>query len=52
MSWRYCARDCAEVAGPAAQALAGGADVDGKRVWAPPPLAIAHQLLKAWAEGG
>jgi len=36
----------------AAQALAGGADVDGKRVWAPPPLAIAHQLLKAWAEGG
>lgn len=34
----------------AAQALAGGADVGGQRVWAPPPLAIAHQLLKAWVE--
>jgi NAD+ diphosphatase len=36
----------------AAQALSGGAEVEGKRVWAPPPLAIAHQFLKAWVEAG
>lgn len=31
-------------------ALAGGADTDKGRVWAPPPFAIAHQLLKSWAD--
>jgi NAD+ diphosphatase len=32
-------------------ALAGGVDLaDGRRVFAPPRLAIAHHLLKAWAE--
>lgn len=33
----------------ARQALAGGLQRDGGRIWAPPPFAIAHQLLKAWA---
>jgi len=34
----------------ARRALAGGLErEDGGRVWAPPPFAIAHQLLKAWA---
>ncbi len=32
-------------------ALSGGADLeDGRRVFAPPRLAIAHHLVKAWAE--
>jgi NAD+ diphosphatase len=31
-------------------ALAGGVDLESGRVWAPPPFAIAHQLLKSWAE--
>lgn len=36
----------------ARQALSGGLRRDaGGMIWAPPPLAIAHQLLKAWAEG-
>jgi NAD+ diphosphatase len=31
-------------------AINGGVTLDGaKKVWAPPPLAIAHQLLKTWA---
>lgn len=35
----------------ASAALAGGATLeDGRRVVAPPRLAIAHHLLKAWAE--
>ena len=30
--------------------IAGGVTLsDGKRAFAPPPLAIAHQLIKAWA---
>jgi NAD+ diphosphatase len=34
-------------------ALEGGADLsDGRRVFAPPRLAIAHHLLKAWATEG
>jgi NAD+ diphosphatase len=34
-------------------ALNGGAIVgDGKKIWAPPALAIAHQLLKHWVEVG
>lgn len=32
-------------------ALAGGVDTPSGRVWAPPPFAIAHQLLKSWADG-
>ena len=33
--------------------ISGGVTLaDGKRVFAPPPLAIAHQLLKAWAAMG
>lgn len=31
-------------------ALNGGVDTAQGRVWAPPPFAIAHQLLKAWVE--
>jgi NAD+ diphosphatase len=35
----------------ASAALAGGATLsDGRRVFAPPRLAISHHLLKAWAE--
>jgi NAD+ diphosphatase len=35
----------------AAAALSGGASLDdGSRVWAPPRLAIASALLKAWSE--
>lgn len=33
----------------ARQALAGGLELGGGRVWAPPPIAIAHHLVKAWA---
>jgi NAD+ diphosphatase len=34
-------------------ALAGGTTLaDGRRIFVPPPLAIAHQLVKAWAEEG
>lgn len=34
-------------------AISGGATLeDGRRVFAPPPLAIAHQLIKAWASEG
>ncbi|MFZ4601386.1 MAG: NAD(+) diphosphatase [Caulobacterales bacterium] len=33
----------------ARQALAGGLKGDAGMIWAPPPLAIAHQILKAWA---
>jgi NAD+ diphosphatase len=33
----------------ARRALSGGLERDaGGMIWAPPPLAIAHQLLKAW----
>jgi NAD+ diphosphatase len=31
-------------------ALSGGLSRDGKSIWAPPALAIAHHLVKAWAE--
>ncbi len=30
-------------------ALSGGTLIEGKRVWAPPPVAIAHALLRDWA---
>lgn len=34
-------------------ALSGGATLaGGQRVFAPPPLAIAHQIIKAWVEEG
>jgi NAD+ diphosphatase len=34
-------------------AIGGGVTLaDGRQVWAPPPFAIAHQLVKAWVEGG
>jgi NAD+ diphosphatase len=36
----------------ARQALAGGLKGHGGMIWAPPPLAIAHQILKAWATEG
>lgn len=33
----------------ARKAIDGGVTLnEGKKVWAPPPLAIAHQLLKSW----
>lgn len=32
-------------------ALDGGVDTANGRVWAPPPFAIAHQILKAWVNG-
>ncbi|NDC59639.1 MAG: NAD(+) diphosphatase, partial [Alphaproteobacteria bacterium] len=35
----------------ARQALAGGLKGDAGMIWAPPPFAIAHQILKAWASG-
>jgi NAD+ diphosphatase len=37
----------------AREIIAGGVTLpDGKRAFAPPPLAIAHQLVKAWAAEG
>lgn len=30
-------------------ALSGGTIIDGQRVWAPPPIAIAHALIRDWA---
>lgn len=34
-------------------ALSGGATLgDGSKVFIPPPLAIAHQIVKAWVEEG
>jgi NAD+ diphosphatase len=30
-------------------ALSGGVEKDGRTIWTPPPIAIAHHLLKAWA---
>jgi len=35
---------------PTARALLAGEQVEGIRI--PPPIAIAHHLIKAWAEGG
>jgi NAD+ diphosphatase len=32
-------------------ALSGGVNTPQGKVWAPPPFAIAHQLLHAWVEG-
>jgi NAD+ diphosphatase len=32
----------------ARQAMAGGLLKDGRRIFVPPPVAIAHQLVKAW----